>query len=995
MLWVWCQTRPACAAVQLVSAADPRGAAPTTPGGISGSAILTPDPRFVVFVSDAPNLTTHRHHPVLDVFLRDRTLGKTRLVSASIDGTSGGDADSQAPSVSTNGQWVAFHSDASNLTSGDTNHATDVFLRDVNSGLTRLISANPDGSAGNGPSTFPVLSADGQRVAFESLADNLTAHDANHASDVFVGDVASRTTILVSANAAGDGTGSGPSTLVDMTPDGRYVLFTSTSTNLVSGATNGSSEVFVRDLTTGVTTWASANAATLLPGPLPRDSKNPALDASGRQVIFQIVNQKSVLLVFHDLPSGTTRLISSNSLAVAGSGASALVWNGVRDGFKPRLSADGRFVAFISLVRVVSTYVNQVYVWDAESGATTLASANEINGDAGNASSDCPVLSADGRTVAFVSEATDLTSDPTDGSPQIFARDLVGGVTRLATSNRFGALSGAGDFGALDLSADGSRLLFETIDSQMAENDLNRSQDVFLRDLRSGDLELVSTRELSLPCRTGDGISGITRNGVSADGRYAAFTSQAGNLADGGGDGLASVYWRDLDAGSNRLVSVNRQGTNSSDGGATAPAINANGRFIAFASNASDLTPNDTNRHSDVFIRDMESAACELISATAAIHSPTNGWSGTPWISPDGGAVVFASQATELVNLGVATRYSRWCLRDLSTDHTTLLGVDPSGGPPISPRFVGLSSLHNLAVFESGITVSVNDLARGTTTNLESSAQDAALSANRRWLVYVRPRQAVPAELVVGDLAGNTNLVVTLDDGIYRPSVSDDGQKIAFEADVSVAANTVTQIFLYDAGKGTRMLVSASLDNAGSGNGSSGFSQISPDGKYVVFQSQADNLVPNDRNGRMDVFARDVSAGTTYCLSLTADGTGPGNGYSGNPVLAGDGRTVLFTSDAADLTPGDFNHAPDVFAARLPSIVDLRLLSVEIAAGNAILRWTATLGSTYRVQYKNNLSDPAWTDVPGDVAAVGATVEKEDSSAITTGQRFYRIQLLR
>ena len=468
LLCALCQPAAAFAAAQLVSAADPRSPVAATAGGISGSASMTPDQRYVVFVSDAANLTTNRHGAVLDVFLRDRLLARTRLISAGLDGSSGGDGDSQAPSMSTNGQWVAFHSDATNLTNGDTNNATDVFLRDVTSGVTRLISVSPDGTPCDGPSTYPILSADGRRVAFESLASNLTHHDTNQAPDVFVADIASGKTILVSVNAAGDTTGNGASTVVDMTPDGRYVLFTSTSSNLVSGMTNRGREVFVRDLTAGVTVWASTNAAHLLSGGLiPAESRNPSLDASGRHVAFEIYNRNSVLVAYHDLESGVTQVISSNNLPMyLPGGGTSPGWNYSPDWAKPRLSADGRWVAFVSPLLRGTNYVNQVYVWDAETSSTTLASANTINGEAANASSDRPVLSAAGRTLAFVSVATDMTSAPADGSPQVYVRDLVHGLTSLASTNRFGAPSDAGDPGAMDLSPDGSGLLFESIDPQ-------------------------------------------------------------------------------------------------------------------------------------------------------------------------------------------------------------------------------------------------------------------------------------------------------------------------------------------------------------------------------------------------------------------------------------------------------------------------------------------------------------------------------------------------
>jgi hypothetical protein len=204
--------------------------------------------------------------------------------------------------------------------------------------------------------------------------------------------------------------------------------------------------------------------------------------------------------------------------------------------------------------------------------------------------------------------------------------------------------------------------------------------------------------------------------------------------------------------------------------------------------------------------------------------------------------------------------------------------------------------------------------------------------------------------------------------------------------------NARTQIVVHDVLSGSNLLVSASYEGADGGDGDSRSPQISPDGRWVVFQSQAANLVPNDHNGLTDVFARDLTTGTTYCLSLNAEGTGPANSYSGNPVLSADGRSVLFTSFASDMVAGDFNQAADVFLAQLPVVAEMRILTIELSPGGLrTLRWTAVAGATYRIQFKNSLADPAWIDLAGEVTAVSDTAEKSDSTDTAVPARFYRV----
>jgi Ca2+-binding RTX toxin-like protein len=168
------------------------------------------------------------------------------LVSVNKDGTDSGNGDSSYYySVSADGRFVAFQSDADDLVATDTNGTRDVFVRDLQSGVTILVSVNKDGTgSGNGSSNFPNISADGRYVAFTSRADDLVATDTNGTSDVFVRDLQHGTTTLVSFNKDGTSSGNSGSGGSVMSADGRIVVFTSIADDLVTTDTNGERDVF-------------------------------------------------------------------------------------------------------------------------------------------------------------------------------------------------------------------------------------------------------------------------------------------------------------------------------------------------------------------------------------------------------------------------------------------------------------------------------------------------------------------------------------------------------------------------------------------------------------------------------------------------------------------------------------------------------------------------------------------------------------------------------
>jgi hypothetical protein len=243
---------------------------------------ISSNAHFVVFDSAATNLVSGDGNGVFDVFLRDLRNGTTERVSVDSSGKEGNDA-SRHPAVSMGGRYVAFVSSATNLVSGDTNGVADVFVRDRQSGTTERVSVDSSGNQSDGTSTSCAISSDGRFVAFASVATDLVSGDTNGAFDVFVRDRQNGTTERVSVDSSG-GQGDAASLDPSLSADGMLVAFDSAATNLVSGDNNGSYDVFVHDRATGATSRASVDSN----GTEGDDSSRyPALCGDGHVVAFQ------------------------------------------------------------------------------------------------------------------------------------------------------------------------------------------------------------------------------------------------------------------------------------------------------------------------------------------------------------------------------------------------------------------------------------------------------------------------------------------------------------------------------------------------------------------------------------------------------------------------------------------------------------------------------------------------------------------------------------
>ncbi len=381
---------------------------------------ISADGHFVAFQSAAADLVASDTNGNFDIFVHDRQTGTTERVSVATGGSQATGGNSNNAAISADGRFVAFESDATDLVSGDTNSAKDIFVHDRQTGTTERVSVATNGTQETGASSAPAISADGRFVAFESDAIDLVSGDTNAATDIFVHDRQTGTTERLSV--ATNGTqATGASIAVAISADGRFVAFESTAADLVSGDTNSAKDIFVHDRQTGTTERVSVATGGVQ---VPSHSFAAAISADGRFVTFfsgdaNLVSgdtNSKVDIFVHDRQTGTTERVN---VATGGTQADDNSYNST-------ISADGRFVTFHSYAtNLVSGDGNgyvDIFVHDRQTGTTERVSV-ATGGTEATADSVLPAINADGRFVAFYSGATDLVSGDTNSVPDIFVRD--------------------------------------------------------------------------------------------------------------------------------------------------------------------------------------------------------------------------------------------------------------------------------------------------------------------------------------------------------------------------------------------------------------------------------------------------------------------------------------------------------------------------------------------------------------------------------------------
>jgi Tol biopolymer transport system component len=400
-------------------------------------------------------------------------------------------------SVSADGLRVAFTSEAANLVPGDTNGYRDVFVRDVLNGTNVLVSVGTNGAPGSGLSTEPSISGDGRYVAFSSTANNLVTGDTNKAQDVFVRDLQSGATVLVSESVAG-GTGNYDSYGPQISVDGRRVLFRSRATNLAAGSFgSGSTEnLFSRDLQTG-TTYALTTGGVLSSGMTPDGRFVAVVDTAGSSAgyVYLWDAQAGGRISTNSIAFGVSLVSLSPDAGTiacfAGSGTVSLYASDVAAntnwiisaGFPVsnaglRFSDDGRFLAYATATTLGG--IRQVYVYDFQTRSNQLISRRYNLAGAGNDSADSPVISPDGRFVAYRSFASNNVPDDYNDVPDLFVYDRLQDATRLVTASLVGSTVANQRSLKPVFSGDSSVLVFQSWASDCLNQDFNLAGDVFL-----------------------------------------------------------------------------------------------------------------------------------------------------------------------------------------------------------------------------------------------------------------------------------------------------------------------------------------------------------------------------------------------------------------------------------------------------------------------------------------------------------------------------------
>lgn len=447
--------------------------------------------------SKSPSLNTSINTEKI-VTLRPLAIsGTTVLVSVGRDASGNAvpannisSADLGGPSVGTaisaDGRFVAFTSLASNLVDGDTNGFRDVFVRDTLTGSTELVSraSGSAGTLGNQTSRNPSSSSDGRYIAFESGATNLVT-GGSLSTNIFLRDRLTTTTTQISSSLPG---GLGPSVNPAISADGRFVVYSSTGQQAALD-TNLFSDIYVHDAQTQTRSLVSVGVGTT--GnvvPASGNSLFPAISDNGRFVVFQsqasnlvsgLSGTVGIQIYVRDLQLGITRLVSGNALGNYSQGGNQ----------NPFISGDGRFVVFVSnstdLLSTDTDTIFDVYVRDLQTAALSLASVG--SGGKANGANRWPVINENGRYISFSSDATNLSSSDTLGDEDVFRHDRQTGLTELISQSTTG-VNGVGESEYPAISANGLRVVFESVVSTLVSGDSNGFKDVFLREIAPPDV---------------------------------------------------------------------------------------------------------------------------------------------------------------------------------------------------------------------------------------------------------------------------------------------------------------------------------------------------------------------------------------------------------------------------------------------------------------------------------------------------------------------------
>ena len=675
--------------VTLVSRATDGGNG--TPAGPAYECAISGDGAHVAFTTTSGFDAVHSGGSN-QVYRRTLASSTTQLVSRADTATGARATSASAADMSSDGDVVVFTASGS-LESGDSNSHLDVYARRISTADTRLVStADGSGTPGTAHSFRGTVSADGDDVAFNSGASLASGAGTFSGTRIFRKRLSTNATVLVSRadGAAGDVANASADSAA-ISADGHSVAFSTAASNLDPGVSdgNGLGDVYVRrdiDGANPTTTLASRATSGALGD---RASTSRAIGGTGDLVLFDSASLgfsseldfKQLFVRKLSAPAETRAVIRPTGDALtfpSNQGFSTLPGRG------RAISDDGRYVVFTSgadmLLGGASDLYGrgtQAYVRDTVTHTTTMLS-RAPNGAPGLGDTVAVAISADGSRAAFQTQAQNLSNGISGPATNlIYVRDLASGTLTLASlADDDTVLDGDAFEPVLD--ADGSRVAFSTVATNMANGDSDAQRDVHVRDLSTGATLLVSRATGAAGAKAGQPASNPA---ISADGNRVAFETNADNLGDGDADFFTDVHARDLAAGTTVWASrPDGTGVTPANGNSSRASISADGNLVAFQSEGDNLGDGDTDLTSDIHVRDLVANTTRLVSrAAGAAGAKGNSASGNAQMSSDGKSVVFMSGATNLLAVPDMDQFDQVFLRRLDTNDTIKVSRSNNG----------------------------------------------------------------------------------------------------------------------------------------------------------------------------------------------------------------------------------------------------------------------------------------------------------------------------
>ena len=383
---------------------------------------------------------------------------------------------SEWPAISQDGRYIVYHSNAPNLIPGDTNNTQDIFLYDRLTRMTERVSLGVGGVQSNNRSGFADLSSDGRYIIFHSEATNLVPNDTNNAWDIYFRDRQTGQFERISVTSTGQ-QANATSIFPDISGGGRFITFYSEATNLVPNDTNGVEDVFLHDRLTGITERISvttngvqSNGASIFPN-ISNDGRYIVYESDGNNLVPNDTNNATDIFLYDRL-NQTTQRISLNSAEEQGNGNSSYAI----------IAANNRHVTYVSFASNMDpadpNTIGDIYVRDLVAGTTELISPG-LNNQPSNGNSHYSVISDDGRFIAYHSESSNLVPNDTNSTPDVFLYDRLLGITRRVSLSIIGS-QGNGPSRDVAISGNGRFIVFQSMASNLTSGDTNGMIDIFL-----------------------------------------------------------------------------------------------------------------------------------------------------------------------------------------------------------------------------------------------------------------------------------------------------------------------------------------------------------------------------------------------------------------------------------------------------------------------------------------------------------------------------------